>query len=200
MNPVQTTILQNHSAFIEPEVGHVPETENEVIADSKTLELLGVPMELGATVPLELNIRDETITRKFTLCGWWKSAPAFNVGQIFASHVYVDAHLDELQCAYYDDYAMTGAISAYIMFPSSINLQAKLDRLLSDSGFSSVETDLNYVDSNVNWSYLSTNFGMDAGTMVGLGCGLLLIAFTGYLIIYNIFKFPLCVTSAFMGC
>lgn len=57
LNPVQTTILQNHSAFIEPEVGHVPETENEVIADSKTLELLGVPMELGATVPLELNIR-----------------------------------------------------------------------------------------------------------------------------------------------
>jgi ABC-type antimicrobial peptide transport system, permease component len=186
-------------AFIEPEVGHVPQAKNEVIADSKTLELMGVPLELGATVPLEMNIRGEIVTRDFTLCGWWESDPAFNVGQVFASRAYVDAHLDELQCTYYEDYSMTGAISAYIMFPNSINLQEKLDKLLSESGFSSVETDSNYVASNVNWSYLSTNFGMDAGTMIGLGCGLLLIVFTGYLIIYNIFQISIVRDIRFYG-
>jgi len=186
-------------AFIEPEVGHVPQAKNEVIADSKTLELMGVPLELGATVPLELNIRGEIVTRDFTLCGWWESDPAFNVGQVFTSRAYVDAHCDELQCTYYEDYSMTGAISAYIMFPNSINLQEKLDKLLSESGFSSVETDSNYVASNVNWSYLSTNFGMDAGTMIGLGCGLLLIVFTGYLIIYNIFEISIVRDIRFYG-
>lgn len=186
-------------AFIQLEAGHVPEAENEVIMDSKTLELLGVPMELGAAVPLSLNIRGETITREFILCGWWQSDPVFNVGQIFASRAYVDAHLEELQCTYHEDYSMTGAISAYIMFSNSTNLQAKLDKLLADSGFSSVETDPNYLESNVNWAYLSTNFGMDAGTMVGLGCGLLLIVFTGYLIIYNIFQISIVRDIRFYG-
>lgn len=186
-------------AFVEPEVGHVPQAKDEVISDSKTLALLGVPLELGATVPLELNIRGETVKRDFTLCGWWKSDPAFNVGQVFASRAYVDAHSDELQCSYYEDYSMTGAINAYIMFPNSFNLQGKLDKLLRESGFSSVETDSNYVASNVNWSYLSTNFGMDAGTMIGLGCGLLLIVFTGYLIIYNIFQISIVRDIRFYG-
>ncbi|WP_283675433.1 FtsX-like permease family protein [Butyricicoccus sp. Marseille-Q5471] len=185
--------------FIEPEAGHIPQAENEVIVDSKTLELLDVPQELGATVSLELNIRGELVTRDFVLCGWWESDPAFNVGQIFASRAYVDAHPDELRCTYYDDYSMTGAINAYIMFPNSMNLEAKLNQVLSESGFSPIETDANYVASNVNWSYLSTNFGMDAGTLIGLGCGLLLIVFTGYLIIYNIFQISIVRDIRFYG-
>lgn len=185
--------------FIEPEAGHVPQKENEVIADSKTLELLGVPQELGANISLELNIRGKTITRDFVLCGWWKSDPAFDVGQIFTSRAYVDAHKDELQCTYYEDNSMTGAINAYIMFPSSTNLQAKLDNLLKESNFSSVKTDPNYIASNVNWSYLSTNLGMDMGTIRGLGCGLLLIVLTGYLIIYNIFQISIVRDIRFYG-
>lgn len=185
--------------FIKPEAGHIPQAENEIIADSTTLKLLGVPQELGATVSLQLDIRGETVTRDFVLCGWWTSDPAFNVGQIFTSRAYVDAHKDELQCTYYEDYSMTGAINAYIMFSNSMNLQDKLDKLLAESGFSSVETDPNYIASNVNWSYLSTNFGMDSGTLVGLGCGLLLIIFTGYLIIFNIFQISIARDIRFYG-
>lgn len=186
-------------AFVEPSQGRLPQKENEVIADSRTLELLGVPLKLGTTVSLELNIRDEIVTREFVLCGWWESDPAFNVGQIFASRAYVDAHGEELQCTFYDDNSMAGAINAYIMFPSSTNLQGKLDKLIRESGFSSRETEVNYVDSNVNWSYLSTNFGMDMGTWLGLGCGLLLVAFTGYLIIYNIFQISIAGDIRFYG-
>ncbi|MDD3206275.1 MAG: ABC transporter permease [Lachnospiraceae bacterium] len=185
--------------FIELEMGHFPQMQKEIIADSETLQLLGVPLELGAPVSLQLNIRGETVTRKFVLCGWWTSDPAFDVGQIFASKAYVDAHAEELKCTYYEDYSMTGAINAYIMFSNSMNLQAKLDKLLMQSGFSSVETDDNYVNSNVNWSYLSTNFGMDAGTLMGLGCGLLLIILTGYLIIYNIFQISIVRDIRFYG-
>lgn len=185
--------------FIELSAGEIPQKEDEVIADSKTLELLGVPLKLGATVPLKLNIRGETVTRSFVLSGWWESDPAFNVGQVFASRAYVEAYSEELQCSYYNDFSMTGAINAYVMFQNSMNLQEKLDQLLTESGFSSIETETNYVASNVNWSYLSTNFGMDAGTMLGLGCGLLLIVFTGYLIIYNIFQISIVRDIRFYG-
>lgn len=86
--------------FIELKEGHKPAAENEVIADSKTLQLLGVPLEVGAPLRLKLDIRGKEVQRDFILSGWWKSDPVFNTGQIFASRSYVDAHAKELQSTY----------------------------------------------------------------------------------------------------
>ncbi len=185
--------------FCEPTTGHRPEKENEVIADTKTLELLGVPLELGAPITLELEIRGETVTREFVLCGWWDSDPAFNVGQIFASRAYVDAHPDELQNTYRTDYSLSGAINAYMMFENSLNLEEKLETVIKDSGFSFNADDPNYIESNVNWAYLSTNFDADPQTVIILSTGLLLIIFTGYLIIYNIFQISVIQDIRFYG-
>ena len=185
--------------FCQPTTGHRPEAENEVIADTKTLQLLNVPLELGAPVTLELNIRGDTLTRDFVLCGWWESDPAFNVGQIFASRAYLDSHAEELKNTYYSDYSMTGTISAYIMFKNSLNLEDKLGTVIKDSGFSSNLDDPNFIANNVNWSYLSTNFKMDAQTAAVLGSGILLIVLTGYLIIYNIFQISVIRDIRFYG-
>ncbi len=186
--------------FCEPTSGHKPVVENEVIADTKTLELMGVPLEIGAPLTLMLNIHGETVRRDFVLAGWWKSDPVFNVGQIFASRAYVDAHLGELRNTYKEDYSLTGAICAYIMFSSSSNLEGKLERVITQSGYSSVDPNApNFIENNVNWSYLSTNFGMDGGTLAALLSGLLLIVFTGYLIIYNIFQISVIRDIRFYG-
>ena len=40
----------------EPTTGRTPEAENEIMVDTETLKALGVPAELGATVPLELSL------------------------------------------------------------------------------------------------------------------------------------------------
>ncbi|MBP8640769.1 MAG: ABC transporter permease [Oscillospiraceae bacterium] len=185
--------------FCEPTAGHRPEAENEVIVDTKTLELLGVPLKIGSPISLELEIRGEIVKRDFVLCGWWESDPVFNVGQIFASRAYVDAHFEELKNTFYTDNSMSGVINAYIMFKSSLNLEDKLEKVITDSGFSSNEDDSNYISSNVNWAYLSTNFGMDAQTAIILVGGLLLIIFTGYLIIYNIFQISVIQDIRFYG-
>ncbi|MEG1027848.1 MAG: ABC transporter permease, partial [Oscillospiraceae bacterium] len=173
--------------------------ENEVIVDSMSLQLLGVPAEIGQTLSLELDIRGETVTRDFVLSGYWESDPAFNVGQIFSSRAYVDAHLEELQNTFKENHSIMGTINASIMFYNSLNLEAKLNTLITDCGFSPIETDTNYIASNVNWSYLSTNFGMDFGTIGTLSLGLLLIIFTGYLIIYNIFQISVIQDVRFYG-
>jgi putative ABC transport system permease protein len=186
--------------FCEPTSGHKPVAENEVIADTKTLELMGVPLEVGAPLTLTLDIHGETVQRDFVLAGWWESDPVFNVGQIFASRAYVDAHLDELRNTYKEDYSLTGVICAHIMFSNSTNLEGKLERVITESGYSSVDPNApNFIENNVNWSYLSTNFGMDAGTLVALLSGLLLIVFTGYLIIYNIFQISVIRDIRFYG-
>ena len=185
--------------FCEPTSGHVPEAENEVIADTKTLELLGVPLEIGAPLTLSLNIRGETVQRGFILSGWWESDPVFNVGQIFTSRAYVDSHLAELKNTMKEDHSFTGVICAYIMFDNSMDLEGKLERVITESGYSLDENASNYIASNVNWAYLSANFAMDGGTLSILISGLLLIVLTGYLIIYNIFQISVIRDIRFYG-
>ncbi|AIW41651.1 MULTISPECIES: ABC transporter permease [Paenibacillus] len=185
--------------FIELKEGHKPAAENEVIADSKTLQLLGVPLEVGAPLRLKLDIRGKEVQRDFILSGWWKSDPVFNTGQIFASRSYVDAHAKELQSTYKKDHFYTGTISAYMMFDNSLDLRGKLSKVITESGYSLDEDAPNYIANNVNWSYISTNFSMDAGTIMALTSALILIVFTGYLIIYNIFQISVMRDIRFYG-
>lgn len=186
-------------AFTEPTSGHKPQKENEVIADSKTLNLLGVPLEVGANLSLELSLHGEQVTRDFVLAGWWESNPGFNIGQIFSSRAYVDAHLDELQNTYYQDYSVTGAITGYIKFENSLNIEQNLTTVLTESGFSMEEGAPNYMKTGVNWAYISTDMQLDMGMAIALACALLLFVFTGYLIIYNIFQISVLRDIRFYG-
>ena len=106
--------------FAEPTKGRKPAGENEVIADTKTLELLGIPLEEGAPIALNLPVHGRKVQRSFILVGWWESDPGFNVGQVFASRAYVDAHLDELKNTYYTDFSITGTITGYMKFQNSL--------------------------------------------------------------------------------
>ncbi len=186
-------------AFSEPTSGHKPAAENEVIADTKTLQLLGVPLKVGAPLTLTLDIRGEEVKRDFVLAGWWESDPAFNIGKIVASRAYVEAHGDELCNTYQEDNSTTGVIKAYIMFKNSNDLEGKLKRVITESGYSLDENASDYLEHNVNWSYLSTNFSLDGGTLIAFVSGLLLIVFTGYLIIYNIFQISVMRDTRFYG-
>lgn len=174
--------------FIELTHGRKPMKANEVMADSKTLQLLGVPLQTGSTLTLKLDIRGQQVTRDFVLSGWWDSDPVFNVGQIFASQAYIEAYQQELNSTYLQDRSLTGTISGYIMFQNSLNLQDKLNKVITDCGYSTDENSSLYIESNVNWSYLSTNFDGDPVTIIAILSALLLIVFSGYLIIYNIFQ------------
>ncbi|MBT2288437.1 FtsX-like permease family protein [Paenibacillus albidus] len=212
-NVVNRELIKRHAEFwyhddvaqklglIELAGGHKPVAANEVMADSKTLQLLGVPLKPGATVTLNLDIRGsgEVVQRDFVLSGWWESDPVFNVGQILASRAYVDAHAAELKNTYKENRITTGVISATIMFGNSLDLESKLHKVITESGYSLDEKAPNYMRGNVNWSYLSTNFGMDPGTIVTITSGLLLVTFTGYLIIYNIFQISVIRDIRFYG-
>ncbi len=186
-------------AFSQPTGGHKPAAENEVIADTKTLQLMGIPLEVGAPLTLMLDIRGEEVQRDFVLAGWWESDPAFNGGKVIASRAYVEAHTDELRNTYQEDNSSTGVIKAYIMFTNSNDLEGKLKRVITESGYSLDENSPDYLEHNVNWSYLSTNFGLDRGTLIAFISGLLLIVFTGYLIIYNIFQISVMRDTRFYG-
>lgn len=185
--------------FCEPTAGHKPTAENEIMMDTKAIQLLGIEQRVGAPVSLILNVHGKTVTRDFVLSGWWEADPVFNVSILVASRAYVDAHMDELYNSYKENSDMTGVINSYIMFSNSFGLEEKLEQVITESGFSNDENAPNYIANNVNWSYLSTNFSMEPATVVGILAALLLIILTGYLIIYNIFQISVLKDIRFYG-
>ncbi|WP_311080018.1 FtsX-like permease family protein [Paenibacillus polymyxa] len=187
--------------LIELEKGHKPVAENEVIADSKTLQLLGTPLKEGAPLSLKLEVHGKMLQREFILAGWWKSDPAAMIdrGQIYASKAYVDAHAEELRYTYKQDHDMTGAINAVIMFDNSSNIQGKLDQVITESGYSLDKNAPNFIETSMNWAYLSNTFSSNPEAVFPLATGLLLIMLTGYLIIYNIFQISVMRDIRFFG-
>ncbi|MDO5398181.1 MAG: ABC transporter permease [bacterium] len=187
--------------FCTPTHGHKPEAENEIIMDTHAMKMLGLPEETGVPVTFKLKIHNgEIIEREFVLSGWWEADPTFDMASIMVvSKAYMDSHIDELYNSYYDNYEMTGIINSYIMCKNSLGLENKLERLISESGYSMDKNAPNYIASNVNWSYLSSNFDFDLPTAAGVLAAILLIIFTGYLIIYNIFQISVIKDIRFYG-
>lgn len=186
--------------FCTPIAGRAPQAENEIITDTKTLQMLGVPQTLGAPLTLELTVHGKQVTREFVLSGWWEADPVFNVAIFATSRAYVDAHAAELVNTYAADRSMTGIINSYVMFHNTFDLQGKLDRLLAESGYQSQdEAAPNYLASNTNWAYMSAGFSFDPAMLLAVAGALALIVFTGYLIIYNIFQISVVKDIRFYG-
>lgn len=58
--------------FSLPSVGKMPQTASEVACSTITLDALGVPRELGASVPLEFTVGGRHYAETFTLSGYWE--------------------------------------------------------------------------------------------------------------------------------
>ena len=131
--------------------GQKPQSANEIITDTKTLDMLGLPHEVGATVPLTYTIQDQVFTRNFILSGYW-------VGQIYVSQAFVSENADILSQADPGDGQMAGVVNAYILFRNSFNLDAKLHQVITESGFNASDSEApDYIASNVNWAYRSSS-------------------------------------------
>lgn len=139
----------------EPTTGRTPEAENEIMVDTETLKALGVPAELGATVPLEYEIKGETYTTDFVLCGFWETDSLSNIGRLIVSKAFIDANSNLLAYTYPVDNDYSGVVVAYIMFKGNGAIEAKLNQLLSETGYTcdtmgGIRGDENYINAGVN--------------------------------------------------
>ena len=180
-------------ARYEPTVGHRPEAENEIIADTKTLEALGVPAEIGATVTLDYEIKGKEYTTDFTLCGFWETDSLSNIGRIIVSKAFIDNHADLLTYTYPVDNDYSGVVTAYIMFRSGGSVEEKLQQLLMETGYTcdtlgGQPADENYIIARVSPAYQSSPVSENSALFIAGIVGILAIMATGYLIIYNIFQ------------
>ena len=90
-----------------------------------------------------------------------------------------------------------------VMLPSKLNIEQQMQKIDTDLGYDwNTRDQENSARIGVNWGLTASqlNAGMDPELLAAIAAFLLLVIFTGYLIIYNIFRFQLPEISGFTGC
>lgn len=171
-------------SFCYPEIGHMPEKEDEIVTSDLVLEKLGIPCKVGEKVTLELKINNnEPIKKTFTLSGYFKGdniaqSQIALVSEEYAHKAAPTPTTSAMETAVdASDYA--GRIMADFNFKSSFRLEKQAAKLAKRCGFPED------VDTGLNWAYVGGE--MDAETSILIAVILLVILASGYLIIYNIF-------------
>lgn len=185
--------------FVNPTNGRKPVKENEIIADTKTLELLGVPKEIGAGVSLELTVHGKKVVRSFVLAGWWESYPGLTYGTIVSSKAYVDAHEDELINTFLQDHVDTGTITGIVKFKNDKNIEASIKTVIEDCGYSDNVDAKNYINGAANPLYLTAKKSSGLGTVLAFAFAIFVFLLTGYLVIYNVFQISVIKDLHFYG-
>lgn len=197
--------VQAYWMYCDPIVGSLPkEGSNEAATDTRVLELLGIEPELGAEFTMTFDVDGKQTTQTFTLCGWWEYDEA-----IVANHVLIP--LSRAEAIYKETGlipgqakdGMTGSWNLDVMFQNAWNIEKNMQQVLSNHGYqdeSRMDGD-NYVATGVNWGYSTSQLAdnIDPMTVLTIAAVLLLIIFTGYLIIYNVFQISVANDIRFYG-
>lgn len=188
--------------FCTPTTGSLPKAERELAADTRVLDLLGVPHKVGEQITVPFVFHGETREETFTLSGFWERDSAAMVSEMWLSEEFVDEMLSQ----YTPDERMismgAGRWNLNICFADSKNIRENLKKIAEDNGYD-IEDAMadNYLNTGVNWAYLSThsNQGEELLSIAAIVLLTLMIILTGYLIIYNIFQISVSGDIRFYG-
>lgn len=205
--PAEISFMDDNCAkwsYVSLKEGHLPYEKDEVVMDTLALEKLGIPAELGAKVQLTYALNgenggwEEIRTDSFTLAGFWEYDKLSPVHYINVSQEYVK----EVEA----DYAASGGSpfrsDMNVMLASGINIRGVMESIDTDLGYQWEDREAeNCVRIGVNWGYSASELGSSIDPMIALAIIvlLLLVIFTGYLIIYNIFRISVSSDVRFYG-
>ncbi len=190
-------------SYAEPETGRMPETGREVSMDTTVLKLLGIEPELGVQVPLTYIAGDKEqnffeVSETFTLTGYWEYDQLMPVHYINISQEYAKEMEQKGIAEGMDPFRM----DLNVMMSSAIDIREQMEQVDTDLGYSwETRDEENSVRIGVNWGYTTAqlNESMDVETVIGMAAFLVLVIFTGYLIIYNIFQITVSGDIRFYG-
>lgn len=182
--------------FSYPTVGKMPQAGKELACSTLTLDMLGIPHELGQTVPLEFSIHGVKYVEEFTLCGYWPGDNVMKAAQVWLSREYTDSIISvpdkiDMSAGFGSTF---GSINADVWFGSSMDIEGKMDALLAERGYTTGE-----ISIGVNWAYVGSEMSPDITTVMMLALILGLILLSGYLIIYSVFTISVAGDIRFYG-
>ena len=195
---------QAHWTYCDPVEGRLPEEgTNEAATDTRVLALLGMEPEIGAEFTITFDVDGHATTQTFTLCGWWEYDEAIVANHILIPESRVNAILEQTGV---DPNApadgMTGTWNLDVMLKSGArHIAEDLEQILTSHGYQSEERGDTFIQTGVNWGYTGAQMSDRADPMliIAIASMLLLILFTGYLIIYNVFQISVAGDIRFYG-
>ena len=205
---VEVSYLESAAAphyFCVPKEGTLPEEGTDQAAtDTHVLSLLGVEPKVGARFTITFNLDDMTghpipVTRTYTLSGWWEYDSA-----VVANQILLPRSEAEALCALGsgDSYSLTGKWNLDVMFPNALHIEEDMLQVLQNHGYQHEDArEGNYLKIGVNWGYTGARISQsfDLMSAAAIAAILLLIIFTGYLIIYNVFQISVTNDIRFYG-
>lgn len=190
-------------SYATPTTGKEPQKENEIAMDTTTLRLLGVEPKLGTNVTITYQAGNGTDTGipqtdSFILVGYWEYDDLMPVHYINVSKAYVDK-INE-KCIAAGDEALD--IDLNVMLPSKLNIREQMEKIDTDLGYDwNTRDQENSARIGVNWGLTASSVSsdIDFSLVAAILAFFLLIIFTGYLIIYNIFQISVTGDIRFYG-
>lgn len=180
-------------SFIHFKEGGLPDGENEIAMNTWALDLLGVSHQLGAKVPLEMEINGERMSKTFELSGFYEADQFVAMaGLAFVSEAFVQENLSGInpeQTRLTGTYTNTTDLS--VMFNNSFGIEDKIKKVLADTGIKA--------EYGVNWAYASVGIFEDPMNVLPYVGLVLIIMLSGYLLIYNIFHISVVRDIKFYG-
>ena len=190
--------------YCEPVEGSLPqEGTGEAATDTHVLELLGIEPEIGAKFTLTFDVDGHETTQTFTLSGWWEYDEAIVANHILIPESRVDAVLAQVGVDPSNPSdTMTGTWNLDVMLKSgSRHIEQDIDQILANHGYQSETPGEDYIRTGVNWGYTGARISdmADPTAIAAIAAVALLIVFTGYLIIFNVFQISVAGDIRFYG-
>lgn len=185
-------INARHS-FAMPTTGTMPTAADEVALDTRILDRLGIPHQLGETVTLEWRkdlAKDEVTASTFTLCGFWEGNESVYASMAWVSREFADEMIGDYAAD--GETSVLGVHTAQVILHSDRNIDATMENILADTGL----TGLKY---GVNLAYSPEMNATAAQESIPMYLGMVLVFLAGYLIIYNIFQISVTADIQFYG-
>ena len=180
-------------SFALPCEGRTPEKEDEISMDRKALELLGAEGTLGEKITITYNLygingEGGEITDTFTLCGIFEYDDLLPVHFINISKDYMEKMRKTALESRVGDFRT----DLNVMLSNSFNIEDRLIEICYDLGFTDVRV-------GASWAYTASSFSFAPGEALACIAFIVLIIFTGYLVIYNIFQISVAGDVRFYG-
>lgn len=161
--------------------GKVPSATNEVVLSTLSLDMMGLPHEIGTKVTVNMDIDGENIPMEWVVSGIYEGDHLAMADIWVVSERYANALLKGKSIAYNpenDHYF--GLIQMGVMLNNHYHIQDKLYKIAKESG---VQLTDQYA---YNWAY-EGGYQTNLSDYISIAIVLLLLILSGYLVIYNIF-------------
>lgn len=191
-----------------PEEGRMPKEGMEIATDTTALRAMGVEPVLGEEITFTYPIRNSMLvdgqevyrTDTFTLVGFWE------YDKVMPCH-YLNVSKDYVEMVEQEWLKSGGAAEPFrtdlnVMLGSSINIEGVMQSIDTDLGYQWEDRNAeNCVRIGVNWGYVSSemNSNMDSTVIAAIMAFVVVVVFTGYLIIYNVFRISVTNDIRFYG-